>query len=98
MAESHVTLRCMGIEQGLSLQAYDLLIPHQVSMKRNHHDGLHRSIVMMHMMTTAPEPVQWQPNLHRRGLVSIPGCPCCSILTDEVLPDQVFLRDFGFLV
>lgn len=98
MAESHVTLRCMGIEQGLSLPAYDLLIPHQVSMKRNHHIELHWSIVRMHMVTAAPEPVEWQPNFHRRGLVSIPGCPWCSIMTDKVPPDQVFLRDFGFLM
>ena len=81
MAESHVTLRCMGIEQGLSLPAYDVLIPHRVSMKRNHHDELQWSIVMRHMMTAAPEQVEWQPNFQRRGLVSIPGCPWCSILT-----------------
>ena len=67
-------------------------------MKRNHHDELHWSIVMMHVMTAATEPVEWQPNFHRRGLVSIPGCTWCSILTDKVPPDQVFLRDFGFFV
>lgn len=94
MAESHVTLHCMGIEQGLSLPAYDLLIPHQVSRKRNHRNELHWSIVMMLMMTAATEPVEWQPNFQRRGLVSIPGCPWCSILTDKVSPDQIFLRDW----
>jgi hypothetical protein len=40
MAKFHVTLRCVGIEQGLSLPTYDVLIPHRVSMKRNHHDEL----------------------------------------------------------
>jgi hypothetical protein len=80
MAESHVTLRCMGIEQGLSLPAYDLSIHHQVSMKRNHHDELQWSIVMVHLMTAAPEPDECQPNFHRRDLVSIPGC-LCSVLS-----------------